>query len=197
MRPGIQGSEGGELDRQVRVEELVHPQWLEQIAQVMRAEIAESGPNRQSVAGEELNCRGEKDLPTVTGSQQLRQSVEWRGEVIAALVWRRFPGVHRHPHAEPADRSPIFGKDCPLSSESSGNGSWGSGEGCLHCIPDRLEMDASMDLDRCIEQRKMAGNGLGHGEPVPLPECGTALDVGEEEGDGTGGEIGQAIPRSC
>jgi len=105
------------------VEELVHPQWLEQIAQVMRAEIAESGPNRQSVAGEELNCRGEKDLPTVTGSQQLRQSVEWRGEVISALVWCRFPGVHRHPHAEPADLSPIFGKDCPLSSESSGNGS--------------------------------------------------------------------------
>ena len=153
------------------MEELVHPQWLEQIAQVMLAEIAKSSSNRQSVTGEELNCRGEKDLPTVTGSQQPGQSVEWRGEVIAALVWRRFPGVHRHPHAERTDRAPVLGKECPLSSESSGNGGWGSGEGRLHRIPDGLEMDASMDLDRGIEQRKMAGNGARPWRTGPAPNA--------------------------
>jgi hypothetical protein len=28
-----------------------------------------------------------------------------------------------------------------------------------------------------------------HGGAIPLAECGTALDVGAEEGDGAGGEI--------
>ena len=47
-----------------------------------------------------------------------------------------------------------------------------------------------MRLDSRIEQSDVALDGRGHRRPVPLPERGAALDVGEEEGDGTGGEIG-------
>ncbi len=36
----------------------------------------------------------------------------------------------------------------------------------------------------------MAGDSGGHRHLVPLPERSAAFDIGEEEGDGAGGEIG-------
>jgi hypothetical protein len=45
-------------------------------------------------------------------------------------------------------------------------------------------------VDDGIEQGEVPLNRHRHRLPIPLPERGTALDVGEEEGDGAGGEIG-------
>jgi hypothetical protein len=50
-------------------------------------------------------------------------------------------------------------------------------------------MDATVILDGGIEQGNVPLDGTGHGLAVMLPERGTALDVGEEEGDGTGGKV--------
>jgi hypothetical protein len=172
------------------VEELVHPLWLQQISEAVLAEIAEFGPGRKGVAGEELNRRGEQDLPTVTGPQQPSKAVERSGEVVASLVWRRFPGVQRHPHPERTDLAPILYKECPLSIESGRNGLRGRRKGGLHRIPDGLEVGPPMRLDRGIEQGNVTLDCSCHRLPVPLPERSAALDVGEEEGDGAAGEIG-------
>ena len=47
-----------------------------------------------------------------------------------------------------------------------------------------------LSLHGCVEQVEVALDGGRHRYLVSLPERGTALDVGEEEGDGAGGKIG-------
>jgi hypothetical protein len=44
--------------------------------------------------------------------------------------------------------------------------------------------------DRGVKQDDLTLDSNGHRLAIPLPERGTPLDVSEEEGDGTGGEIG-------
>src|SRR5829696_3805888 len=43
----------------------------------------------------------------------------------------------------------------------------------------------------------MAGNRRRHRHPVSLPERGAPLDVGKEEGDGTGGKLGHGPLPGC
>ena len=47
-----------------------------------------------------------------------------------------------------------------------------------------------VSLDGRPQEVEVALDRGRHRRPVPLPERGAALDVGEEEGDGAGGEIG-------
>jgi hypothetical protein len=51
-------------------------------------------------------------------------------------------------------------------------------------------MDAAVFRDRRIEQGQVTLDRLRHRLSVPLPEARAALDIGEEEGDGPGGELG-------
>ena len=46
-----------------------------------------------------------------------------------------------------------------------------------------------MDFDSSVQEGQMTLDSCRHGHLVPLPECRAALDVGEEEGDGAGGQI--------
>ena len=46
-----------------------------------------------------------------------------------------------------------------------------------------------MGIDSDPQKLEVALDHLRHRVTVPLPQCGTPLDVGEEEGDDTGGEI--------
>ena len=132
----------------------------------------------------------------MTGCEQPRQPVEGSGQVVAALVRFRLPRMQGHAHPERAELTPVLGKQRPLGIKGRGNGGGRRGEGGLDGIPDRLEVDAAMRLDGRIEQGHVALDGRGHRLPVPLPERGAALDVGKEEGDGAGGEIGHGpFPR--
>src|SRR5829696_4817048 len=47
-----------------------------------------------------------------------------------------------------------------------------------------------MRLDSSLEQLDETLDGFRHGLPIPLPQRGAALDVGEEESDGPRWEIG-------
>jgi hypothetical protein len=72
-----------------------------------------------------------------------------------------------------------------------GNNRIGSGrEGRLHRIADHFEERAVVRLGGRPQQGQMACDSGYHRHLVPLPQRATALDVGEEEGDGAGGEIG-------
>jgi hypothetical protein len=54
-------------------------------------------------------------------------------------------------------------------------------------------VDATTRLDGRIKQREVALDGSCHRGTIVLPERGAALDVGEEEGHGAAGEIGQDV----
>ena len=51
-------------------------------------------------------------------------------------------------------------------------------------------MDPVVRGDRMVDQGEVARDRGRHRRPIPLPERGAPLDVGEEEGDGAAGEIG-------
>ena len=68
------------------------------------------------------------------------------------------------------------------------------GEGGLRRIADGLEVDAAVGLDGRIEQGEVALDRGRHRRPIPLPERGAALDIGEEEGDGAAGETSAKTP---
>jgi hypothetical protein len=63
-------------------------------------------------------------------------------------------------------------------------------KGGLHRVTDRLEQHAAMSRDGSTEKGEVALNGGDHCLAVPFPERRAALDVGEEEGNGPGGEVG-------
>ena len=67
-------------------------------------------------------------------------------------------------------------------------------EGGLHRITDHLEEHAVVRLDGSAQEGQVAFDRRRHRRLVPLPQRGAPLDVGEEEGDGAGGEIGHSHP---
>src|SRR5918998_6688314 len=66
----------------------------------------------------------------------------------------------------------------------------GRREDRLNRITDGLEIDAAVGFEDRIEQANVTPDSSGHRLAVPLPERGAAFDVGDEQGDGTAGEIG-------
>ena len=92
-------------------------------------------------------------------------------------------------HADPLD-SFASARSRPIREQASAAGrrpprdSVGSrGEGRLHPLTDRLIDDAPREHRGIVIQVQMPVDGSRHCRLVPLPERGTALDVGEEEGD--------------
>jgi hypothetical protein len=62
----------------------------------------------------------------------------------------------------------------------------------LDSIPDGLEMHTIVGLDDLSEYSQVVRDGSRHCYSVSLPALGAPLDVGEEEGNGAGGEVGHA-----
>ena len=83
----------------------------------------------------------------MSGREEPREPVEGCGEVVAAIIRRRLPGVQGHAHPKRAELTPVLGKQRPLGSQCRRNGGGRGGKGSLHRIADRLEVDAAMRLD--------------------------------------------------
>src|SRR5438045_844026 len=95
-----------------------------------------------------------------------------------------------HPYPERANCSPVLGKQRPLTHQGRGDGPGRGGESRLYGVTHRLEMDAAVILNRLIEHNQMTSDSGSHGHGVTLPTLGAAFDVGKEEGDRAGREIG-------
>ena len=164
----------------------------------MLTEVAQARPVRQRVAGQIVRRQREQHLSTMGGGQQARESIETRSEVVpiawlAAAVWSAIRTVSGSSISGPRLRC-----QRPLGIERRGDGVRGGGEGGLDRVATTVLKStppwASMAARRSWKWRSTAGR---HRLLVPLPERGAALDVGEEEGDGAGGEIGHGpLPTS-
>src|SRR3954463_10683352 len=99
--------------------------------------------------------------------------------------------MQRHAHVEGSRRvGPQLRMQGPLSSDGGSDGAGSGGKGGLNGVTDRLEQHAPMSLDLSTQQREVAINSVRHRQSVSLPQRRAALDIGEEEGDGAGGEFG-------
>jgi hypothetical protein len=101
--------------------------------------------------------------------------------------------VQRHEHPQLTDLAPVFAKERMLPIDGCGSCLRNSWKGGVDRTPDRLEEHATVGLNGRIEQGSVAVDGVRHRRSVLLPEGGAALDVGDEEGDGTAGQIGHDI----
>lgn len=77
-----------------------------------------------------------------------------------------------------------------MGFKCSGDSLWSGREGGLDSVANGLEVDTPMRRNSLIQQRKLPLDGSPHRRPVPLPETGTAFDVGNEKGDGAGWQLG-------
>jgi hypothetical protein len=125
----------------------------------------------------------------MTDRKQPGRPVQERSLVLT-VMHHRFASMKGRAHSYRPDLTPIFAKQCTLGIERRSHCLRGCRKDRLHRIANDLEEHAIVGLDRRAQEREVALHGIGHRSPVPLPERGAALDVGEQEGDGTAGEIG-------
>ncbi len=128
---------------------------------------------------------------------QAGEAIESGSEVIPVMGLSG-DGMHRHPNSKRAiHRGPALRCQRPLCIEGRGYGIRSGGEGGLDGIADGFEEHAVVCLDCCPQERVVALDRRRHRRLVLLPERGAALDVGEEEGDGAGGEIGHGASQNA
>ena len=72
------------------------------------------------------------------------------------------------------------------STWSASRRTWQGARTGIERIADGFEHDPAMPLNRLPENRIVAGKGGLHRFRMLLPARGAALDVGKEEGNGTG-----------
>ncbi len=180
---GVVGEVGGD--------ELEDVLAVAQILQAVLAEIAEGDVLGQVVADHLLGGEGEEDLAAVAGGHEAGGAVEGGAEVVAAAgVGRAGVDAHAHPQIGEIgiERAPILGGEGYLGVECGGEGVVGVGEGGAKRIAHRLEHMPAVGLDCRAQDLVVADEGCRHGLALLLPALGGAFDVGEQEGEGAGGE---------
>jgi hypothetical protein len=166
------------------VQELIDVLWLQQITQPVFTHVTQLAVGGKGPTAQLLHRLAEKNLTTMPGGQETRETVEGGREIVTMLIRLGFPGMQRHAHPQFTRVPPVHGKEGPLGLKRSRKRSRSDWKRGLNGVADGLEMHPTMRRNRGVKNGQVAGNGRGHGLPIPLPECSTPLYVGEEEGDG-------------
>jgi hypothetical protein len=100
----------------------------------MLPEVAETGGGRQRLPNLRRG-RGQKHLPTVSGSREPRATIKGRSEIVVALPLD-LPRVQSHPHAERADLTPGRSVEINLGPERRRDGIARGRERGVHGVAD-------------------------------------------------------------
>ena len=174
-------AERREVAAEARLVELEDPLRLRQLRQRPEAEVAELA------VGGEHECRGlgGDDLAAVARVRDPERAVDVDADV-AVLAERGGAGVQ--PDADAHRRGPVVARDPPLRVDRGLRGGLGLGEGGEELVAARVDLVAVGCRDRFAQEAPEVGE---HGLPAVAELAGEprrALDVGEEEGDGSGRE---------
>src|SRR5260221_11697852 len=97
-----------------------------------------------------------------------------------------------HAHANRDVLWPALRGEGALRLDGGGERVTGAGEGGEEGIPLRIHLLAAVGVERGAHQPAMLGQDVGVVWTYLLQETRGAFDVGEQEGDGAGGEIRHA-----
>ena len=186
---GLGGAQRTVILEQTGPHDLVDVLAVHQVLEPMLAAIYQGKVGGQCVAHDVVGGRGEQQLPAVAGRLQPGDTVHRRPEVVSVAL-DGFTGVQRGTDGERGEvgaaAAPILDRDGPLDRDSGIQRVPGAGEDRAKGVAHRLEDDPAMGLDRRAQERVVPLERHPHRLGLPLPTLGAALDVGEEEGDGTG-----------
>src|SRR5918994_1521150 len=165
----------------------------------MLTQISKLGSQRQSAARQLLHDLRHQNLTAGSGSDQARETVECRGEIVASRIRHRFSLVQGHAHADRCKLVPILSQEGALSVKGGGHRVGSRGESSLDRITDHFVEHPVMRLDCLPEQGNMPIDGGGHSVATTLPERGAAFDIGEEKSDGAARQLGHgaSFRRNC
>jgi hypothetical protein len=155
-----------------------------QVLEPMGAQVAQGGPVRELVQHQGGCRRRQQHLAAVAGRHDPRGTVDRRAEVVARARLR-LAGVQPHPDPEGSRLPPRLVRQVTLGCHAGAHASDGGREDRHHSVAGGLE---HLPVGAChggTQDRVMALQGALHGAGEPLPKPGAALDVGEQEGQGS------------
>jgi len=180
----IEALEWRELCREARPGELIDALGHQQVLKPMCTQIPQVVIRREVIGEKAARGFGEKHLIAIAGRQDPGQTVQTGGQVVA-IARRCFTDVDRHAHTQGTEMAPVLGGKSTLASGGGGDGSGNGGEGRLHGVANGLEENTVLGRNGRVEQREVTLDHRPHRRGIALPARGAALDIGEEEGDGT------------
>ena len=177
---GVEASNRREVGFEPRSDHLEQMLGVGQVLQAMLAEVAERDALQAGRLGQGPGCRRHQDLLAVA-----------RGGDADVAVAAELPvaGVESHAHADPAVGGPFVRADRPLGLDRAGHRSRCAGERDEEGVALGVDLraargdeDVAKDAVVLLQDRAVALR--------ELPEkARAALDVGEHEGDRSGGEL--------
>lgn len=189
------GPQFGEFGREPGKVDLEEPFRLAEILQAMIAEVPERGPRWHLVANKFANSLGGQGLPSVPGGKHPRGSIQGLAEIIAASELRD-AAMKGHPNPDRGLGGPCFIGEGALGRFHRGDRAHRAGERGKEGVAHGLEDEALVRLDGVAQDLVVTGEGDAHRRRFALPELGAALDIGQEEGDGSGWRVHPIAQRS-
>jgi hypothetical protein len=122
-------------------------------------------------------------------------SVVYRTTVVVTISQIGFPGVQSYTHPQGSGCVPRFGIDGLLYVRSGGDsiGSEGEDSEAAVPLPTRFHYVTVVPADNLLNEVIMTNEGRTHLLRELFPQLGAAFNIGEQEGDSAGGQIGHRL----
>ena len=130
---------------------------------------------------------GEEDLAAVARRADPGCADDVEPEV-PLLADRGLAGVQPHPHPHRRAVGPLVGLERALGRDRGANGIAGAPERVEERIALRVDLRAAVRGERLADDPPVVARHIGVRVAELLEQPGRALDVGEHEGDGSGGQ---------
>ena len=183
---GDGATERGKVAREIVDEHLVDALEVREPLEPVRAEIADLDAGDERRRG-----RGEQDLTPVARRGDPR-GADHVQPGVALLAELGHAGVQADPHLDDALVRPVVVADPRLAGERSGEGRLGLLEDRGELVARRVDLCAAVGRDPLAEEPADVADQLRVRRAGALDEPRRALDVGEEERDGSGRQLGHA-----
>ena len=195
VRAGIHRPEGLELGRQPVGHHLEDPLRPGQVLQPVLAEI----PERDALGSRRLDQgsggRGGHDLSPVAGSGDPGRPVHIDAHVVVRTEYG-LPGVKSDPHPDLLLVRPGVTGQGPLGLDGGGHRLGRGGEHHEERVALRRHLHTAPPGERFPEEPLVILQDSGIPVAQAIEEPGAPLDVGEHEGDRSGGKIGPGRPHA-
>jgi hypothetical protein len=183
QRPGRR-----EVGAQIGNDQLVEPFGTVEVLEFVHPEVVEAEVGQDVVDEDGVRRLREQDLAAVSRGADAGGAVDAEADVALAGD-RRLGRVHAHAHAQVALGGPGMSAEGPLGGERGGDGRLRARKDDEERVALRVDLASACVGDRLPEQPLLVGEQVAVGVAQAFEQTSRAFDVGEEEGDGSRGQL--------